>query len=104
MVGAEAEHAATSDGSGVVQVGVQNVYSFASGVMFTYEPPFVYSVYPTIGPTWGEVPVTITGATRALPYFLPVSYRVCSLHFLCLSDAVHISRSVCQPGCVSPSC
>lgn len=44
-----------------VEVGVQSVFSFASGIMFTYEPPMLFQVYPDKGPAWGEVKVTITG-------------------------------------------
>lgn len=48
-------------GTVYVEVGVQSVFSFASGIMFTYEPPFLFSIYPSKGPAWGEIPVTISG-------------------------------------------
>ena len=50
-----------ASGTVYVEVGVQGVFSFASGVQFSYEPPMLYSIYPTRGPTWGEMPITLTG-------------------------------------------
>lgn len=45
-----------------VEVGVQSVFSFASGVLYSYEPPMLQSIFPRKGPTWGEVPITLTGS------------------------------------------
>lgn len=52
-------------GTVYVEVGVQSVFSFASGVMFTYEPPYLHEVYPLKGPTWGEIPITLVGSNFA---------------------------------------